>query len=367
MARRFSNRSYAAAARLGVCHYILVVNSPRKILLIRPSALGDVARTVPVLVSLKRRYPEALIDWLVQDSFADAISAHPDLHEVVPFARRRYGGPLGWVRSLGWLDSLRKTAYDLVVDCQGLLRSAIFTLATRAPERVGYANAREGGSFAYTRKFNVPRDMHTVERMLRLIEEAGVEPVRDMRLYVPHDAKNAWRVQAERAGLAERDYFIIAPTSRWPGKAWPADRFAALCERLLDRGDSAIVLVGAESERAQCQPILDLAPQHPQRIVDMVGRTSIGELMAGIASSSGVIANDSAALHIAVGFEKPLVALFGPTDPKLVGPYGRGDSVVQSPVNQEHTSHKDAAAGAELMNRIIVEEVYEYCERLLPL
>jgi lipopolysaccharide heptosyltransferase I len=343
------------------------VTGPQKILLIRPSALGDVARSTPVLVSLKRRYPEAEVDWLVQDSFVDAVSAHPDLHEAIPFARRRYGGALGWVRSLGWIDSLRKQHYDLVVDCQGLLRSALFTFATRAPERVGYANAREGGAFAYNRKFDVSQDIHTVERMLSLIEQAGVEPIRDARLYVPVEAAAGWQEERQRLGIAEERYVVLAPTSRWPGKAWPAERFAELAQHLLGHGMEQVVIVGAKSEREQCQPVLDLVRDRPEHLFDMVGTTDVGGLMAVIAQSAGVVANDSAALHLAVGFERPIVALFGPTEPRLVGPYGRQDCVIRPETDGRAVSHKDEVAGTELMCRITTESVIERCEALLPL
>ena len=122
-------------------------NSPRRILLIRPSALGDVCRTVPVLVSLKRAFPGAEVDWLVQDSFAAAVAHHPDLNGVVPFPRaalaRWFSRPAVFRRAVEFLVDLGRRRYDMVIDCQGLLRSGLFTLATRAPVRVGYANAEE--------------------------------------------------------------------------------------------------------------------------------------------------------------------------------------------------------------------------------
>ncbi len=325
------------------------------------------ARSTPVLVSLKRRYPEADVDWLVQDSFVDAVSAHPDLHAAIPFARRRYGGALGWVRSLGWIDSLRKQRYDLVVDCQGLLRSALFTFATRAPERVGYANAREGGAFAYNRKFEVPRDIHTVERMLSLIEQAGIEPIRDARLYAPPKAAARWQEEMGRSGLSGQRYVVLAPTSRWPGKAWPAERFVELAKHLLGQGIDRLIIVGAKSERGQCQPLLDLVHDRPEHLLDMVGRTDVGGLMAIIAGSAGVVANDSAALHLAVGFERPIVALFGPTEPRLVGPYRRQDCVIRPETDGGAVSHKDEVAGTELMRQITTASVIERCEALLPL
>src|SRR6266550_79225 len=98
-------------------------NDPERILIVRPSALGDVCRTVPVLASLKQGFPNAAIDWLVQDSFADAVRAHPDLNAVIEFPRTRFAA--WWRPSVAadvarWLHGLGRAKYDLVLDCQGL-------------------------------------------------------------------------------------------------------------------------------------------------------------------------------------------------------------------------------------------------------
>ncbi|MCK4871253.1 MAG: glycosyltransferase family 9 protein [Phycisphaerales bacterium] len=334
-------------------------------MLIRPSALGDVVRTVPVLVSLRQRYGDARIDWIVQDAFVEGVAAHPDLSEAVPFARRKYGGAFGWISALGWMARLRKRRYDVVYDCQGLLRSAIFTWATRAPRRIGFANAREGGARLYTERIDVDPDLHTVDRMLELIEQAGVEPVRDMRLYVPVKAQQSWDQKRERLGIADEHYAVVAPTSRWPGKNWPADRFAETIDWMLQHGLPHVLIVGAKSERTQCQSILDQAEQSSGRIVDLMGKTSVGELMALIAGSSCVLANDSAALHIAVGFDRPIVALFGATDPRRVGPYGRLDDVVRASTGCCSISHKDEYAARRLMEEIHVKTVIERIERII--
>lgn len=332
---------------------------PSRILLIRPSALGDVCRTVPVLVSLKRRFPESTIDWLVQDVFAPAVRSHPDLGGVVPFPRRAFAG---WWRHpdvsadlLRWLRSLKRREYDLVVDCQGLARSGVFAWATRAPRRIGYSNAAEAGWLGLTERYEIPREMHTVDRMLGLIERAGIPPVHDLRLYAS---------SADRAELGNRlDDFeriaLIGPTSRWPGKRWPADRFDRVVHALLaDNLVDAAALVGAASERDQCAPLIERAARD-ERVVDLLGATSVGGLLAAVERSSLVIANDSAALHMAVGFEKPIVALFGPTRVDRVGPYGRADSVIQRIGPDDALDHKNESAGAALMRRIQVDDVLD--------
>ncbi len=330
---------------------------PRRVLIIRPSALGDVCRSVPVLVSLRRAWPQASIDWLVQDSYAPAIEHHPALTRAVHFPRKRFGTLLrraGFGGVLSWLGSLRRAEYDLVLDCQGLLRSGIFAWFTRAPRRVGFSDARELGWLGVNERVTAPKSMHTVDRMLELVRAVEVETVHDLRLYSSPQARA--RVRADQA-LAGKRFVLIAPTSRWPGKRWPADRFAAGARALLaaDQVD-AVVLVGAPAERDQVGPLLDLARAEP-RVIDRIGSTSIADLMALVEASSLVIANDSAPLHMAVGFDRPCVALFGPTRTHLVGPYGREGDVIQHVKRDEHLDHKDETAGRALMERISVDEV----------
>lgn len=329
---------------------------PQSILIIRPSALGDVCRSVPVLASVRAAHPHARIDWLVQDTFVDAVAGHPALTGVVPFERSRLGRDLTAVETGSTLDllrTLRDVRYDLVIDAQGLVRSGLLTLATLAPRRVGYANAQELGWIGYTERHNVPRALHAVDRMLALIEHAGITPVADMRLY----SRPEWRAWAE-ATLGAGRTAVLAPTSRWPGKRWPAARFAELVTRVLDLGIDRVAIVGAKSEREQCGPLLDLASRD-ERVIDLIGRTRVGELMAAIERASVVVANDSAAIHMAVGFERPMVALYGPTSIARVGPYCRDRDVIQHVTPDEALDHKNDRAGLAMMERISVDEVTE--------
>jgi len=166
--------------------------------------------------------------------------------------------------------------------------------------------------------------------------------------------------------LAGRSYAVIAPTSRWPGKRWPADRFAQVIQWMLDGGGGGpaidrVAIVGTNSERADIQPILDFAKSNP-RILDRVGATSIGQLMALIESSAFILANDSAAIHMAVGFNRPGIALYGPTLTHEDGPYtghhpGQPITVLQHLKPGEVVSPKDHARAEALMQRITAEEI----------
>lgn len=325
----------------------------RRILIIRPSALGDVARTVPCLVSLRAAYPGAHIDWLVEQGSGEVIRYHPALSGVVSFpkkaikaaAKRLNFGPF-----LAFRKQLRAANYDAVFDLQGLARSAAMAFATRAPRRYGLATARELGWLAYTHKAAADIQMHTVERMLEVVRAAGVEAIHDMRLYTPPPAMGWLSTQP----VARSRYAVLAPTSRWAGKQWPAARFAAVARHLLAHGVE-VAIVGGKNERDQCEPLLELA-RAEKGVHDYVGGTDIGQLMALIEGSALTIANDSAALHMAVGFDRPLVALFGPTRVSRVGPYRREGDVVQHVTPADPMDHKDSGS-VMLMERISIVEV----------
>ncbi|MCC6678068.1 MAG: glycosyltransferase family 9 protein [Phycisphaerales bacterium] len=342
-----------------------MAHTPR-ILIIRPSALGDVCRTVPVLVSLRRSHPDARIDWLIQDSFEGAIAHHPALTHTVPFPRRLLGQAirrLDIAPVMHFLDALAQVHYDLVVDVQGLARSGFFAYWTGAPRRIGLANARELGWLGLNERHHIPRNLHTVDRMLEVLRLAGVPPVPDMRLY----ASDAARRQLHSLGhtptqIKPGPYVVIAPTSRWPAKRWPADRFANVASHLAARG-LTVILVGSRSERDQCAPLLALAARTPL-VIDLIGQTTVAQLMALIESSSLVIANDSAALHMAVGFDRPLIGLYGPTDISLVGPYRRDADVIQHITPADKLNHKDDAR-VDLMRRITTDEVIAAAEQRL--
>lgn len=319
-------------------------------------------RTVPVAAALRVRYPHARIEWMVQQGFEDAIRHHPAVDAIVPFNRRSLGkqilrGELSETRA--FLGTLKAAGYDMVLDAQGLARSGVFMWATRARVRIGYRQAQEGAWLAANRRVDAPRALHTVDRMLRLAEAAGADIARpDMRLYADPDALSQVIVEHP-----ER-YAVLAPTSRWASKRWPDARFAEVAQSLIEnRRVERVIIVGAPGERDQCPACLALAAKHP-RVTDRVGSTSVSVLMALISRASLIVANDSAAVHMATGFDRPTVALYGPTDVARVGPYRREADVIQHREPGDSIDHKDDR-NASMMNRIGVNEVLEAAEERL--
>jgi lipopolysaccharide heptosyltransferase I len=345
--------------------------APRRILIVRPSALGDVCRSVPVLASLRGCYPDARIDWVVRDSYVPVIAAHPMLNEAIAFPRARFAGswrsPRAARELLRWLAELRRRRYDLVVDCQGLGRSGLITFATGAPRRVGFRGARELAWLAYNRRHAPSGDQHTVDQMLELLRGEGIEPVRDMRLYAAEADREWWRRRRAEFDAEHGAYAVLAPTARWSSKRWPIDRWRRLAEALPARGLQRLVVVGAPGEVDQVRELLDAGAVGGATLVDLVGQATLGQTAAAIGEAALVVAHDSAPLHLAVGFDRACVALFGPTDPAIVGPYRRPESVVckHRPEPGKRVNYRSRRLGDALMRLIAVPDVLERVDAVL--
>jgi lipopolysaccharide heptosyltransferase I len=301
-----------------------------RILLIKLSAVGDVIHALPVLAGLRARFPTAQIDWLVRPDCADLVRCHPALSNVVPFPRHLSGAP--WVKVaalLGSLGSVRRPRYDLAIDLQGQLRSAVYALASRAPVRIGFANAREGAWLAYTHRVAVPSpDHHAVERYLWVGDLLGF-PRRDpdFTISVPPDAAAATEALAHRHGLAGQRLAILVPGTVWETKHWSVDGFAAVGRHLAGRG-LRVIVAGSARDRGRAAAVAAACPG----AIDLCGDTSLGELAALIRQATICVTNDSGPMHLAVALGTPVASAFGPTNPVRTGPYRRPRSVVRADV-----------------------------------
>ncbi len=346
---------------------------PSRILLIRPSALGDVCRTVPVLVSLHQAFPEAKIDWVVQEDFLPAIEGHPALHKAIAFPRKTFGN---WWRNpriardlLRWFISIRRSRYDLVLDCQGLCRSGLISLFSGAGHRLCLRSAREFAWLGSNDRVPAPNQPHAVDQMMALIVHLGLEPVYDLKLFALREHQTWWSECRRHSGYGDQPYVVVAPTSRWLSKRWPIERFKVMIDQLPSRGYRHIVIIGAPGEESQSTLLSEGRDLSRDLIHNLIGKTSIGQSMAILEKADLVVANDSAPLHMAVGFDRPCVGLFGPTDPALVGPYGRPEIVVRpdQPEPNAAKNYRDSRLGDSLMRLIEVEDVLTKIDKELSI
>ncbi len=307
-------------------------NPPRRVLLIKPSALGDVMTALPVLHALRRAFPEAHIAWVIKDALAEAIAHEPDLDEVIEFRRKAIGRAWRSLAGVGELRALkrrlRESRFDWAIDLQGLFRSGWLARATRAPLRIGFADAREGAGVFYTKTVDAPMaSTHTVDRNLALCRALGVEVGEvDMRLTVSEAGRAfAAAFQAQRSLQPGRYLVVNAPTT-WATKRLPVRTWRKVVAELA--GETPIVLTGTPADVDLCERIGDDAPGE---VHVAAGLTGIAEYIALIASSAGVVGCDSAAKFIAEAAGVGSVTLIGPTQADRTGPWRRGE-VVLAPV-----------------------------------
>lgn len=292
---------------------------------------------LPVLAGLRARYPEAHLAWLVGTPFAPLLEGHPLLDEVIPFDRKRYGkmwrSAAALRAFLRFAGDLRRRRFDLVVDLQGLFRSAFLSWVSGAAERVGFAGAREAAWIFYSRRVHCPdQARHAVERNLCVAEALGLSGV---ELEFPlglrsaeHDAARS-RL-AEAAGRSVAAYTAIIPGARWATKRWSVAGWAALIDRLHEAALPPCVLLGSPSDRALAD---DVKQRCHAQVVDLTGRTTLRELAALLDLADLVICHDSGPMHIAAALDTPVVAIFGPTDPACTGPYSARARVVRPVVD----------------------------------
>jgi lipopolysaccharide heptosyltransferase I len=314
------------------------VLEPQRILIIKPSSLGDVVHALPVLRLLRKKYPTAKISWLVAPYCSGLLEGHPDLDEVILFDRRRFG--TAWKNPSAGLDlirfkrDLRRRQFDWVIDLQGLFRSGWLSFFTRAPVRIGFANAREFAPLFYTHKIPINNiEQHAVDRYLRIAHAAGCDTD-------PVEFKFAV-TDADRAAVNEMlgdclPIAVLLPGANWETKRWDPEKFEALVAPLRDRFGLRCITAGGPDT-------IDLANKIPSA-KNLSGKTNLPQLVALLERASLVIANDSGPMHIAAALNKPLVTIFGPTNPLRTGPYNRPDSVVRldipcSPCYSRKCSH----------------------------
>jgi lipopolysaccharide heptosyltransferase I len=336
----------------------LITRDFQRILLIKLSAVGDVLHTIPVLNKLRKRYPAARIDWLAAPEIAELLRHHRGISNVVEFARGEWSEPWRlrpFANTARLAADLRAARYDLVIDMHGQFRTAVFTLATGAPVRIGFdrprvqvwaaserelpqaarrhawQGARELSWLAYTHHIRLPTlEVHAVDRYLSIGPMLGLDAgAADFSFPIPPAAHTRVASLLSQHGVVDRARgpIVIAPGTVWETKAWRQEGFAEVARYFMSQG-FAVVLAGSPRERTLCAQIAGEAPG----VINLAGETSLTELVALVDRASLCLTNDSGPMHLAVARGRPVVSIFGPTDPIWIGPYGRLDAVLQSKI-----------------------------------
>ena len=303
--------------------------APERVLIIKPSSLGDVVHALPVLTSLRGRWPDARISWVVNRGLRGLLDGHPHLDEVIPFDRGALRfGPRGLWSALGFARELRERRFDVVIDLQGLLRSGLMTAATGAKVRVGLAAAREGSARFYTHRIGSKAIVgHAVDRLMDVAKAFGGDA---SPRFIPTvtDADRAWALGV-LAGVP-RPVVVLNIGARWVTKRWAPESFATAAQRLVEERGVGLVAVGAPEDR----PLVDRlkAALGAVPILDLCARTTLPQLAAVAEAADLFLSNDTGPLHLAAATGAPVLGLFTCTKPERTGPYGASASTVTTAV-----------------------------------
>ena len=297
-----------------------------RILLLKPSSLGDVIQALPVLRLLKKHRPDSDIFWWIDAALAPLIEGDPDLAGIIRFERKRWAQPRHWVELARSIHQTRTMKFDWVIDLQCLARSGAFGWLANGGRLIGLDEVREGARGFYDQA--VPRasfHTHAVDWYLAVLPPLGV-PVHQDYVWLPERPAVAAAV-AGRWPSQGRRWIALQPGARWNNKQWPAEHFAELARRLAEESpDTRLAILGSGADAHLGRLIAAAAPDH---CLNLCGRTSLPEMIEWVRRSDLLVTNDTGPMHVAAALGKPMVALFGPTEPRRTGPYGHLPDVLR--------------------------------------
>jgi len=322
------------------------------------STVGNAVHVLPVLASLKRHRPESRVTWILQRASAELVRGHPAVDEVVLFDRRR--------GARGLLELRRELAgrpFDVVLNLQAYLKAGLVAAAARAPVRLGYDRARARDlTWLFSTHRIPPRPRgHVQDEYLEFVEALGVPVVREWGLEPTGEERSRY---AHLLPASERPTVAVVVGTSKPEKEWPADRYAALVDRVQGELGARAVLVGGRSEREEAaaaeirrlaaRPPLDLREWDLRRLVYLLHRADV------------LVSPDTGPLHVGVALGTPTVSLMGYTNPRRYGPYRRFHDLLVDAFGdpgEDYTASAGSRPGR--MERITVGEVAERVELAL--
>ncbi len=298
----------------------IILNHPEKILIIKPSAWGDIVHTLPFLAAVNKRYPDAEIHWVVAKGLHKFLEGHPLIHKLWIMDKegwKKIGQPL---RVLSEINAFRKglknEQFDISIDLSGLLRSGLITWAAGARYKLGFSDSDEGSPFFYTHSVEGGDQIHAIDRYLKLARSMGCD-ISQIEYPLPPLPD----IQELLASLPPQ-FCIMAPSAGKEANRWPAKRFGRLAAKL---PIPSVVIASA----ADSHIVKETVAASNGKAINFAGRTGLKDLVALIAKSRFFICNDTGPMHIAAALDIPVFALFGPANPTRTGPYGDNHTIIQ--------------------------------------
>jgi heptosyltransferase-1 len=277
------------------------MKTPRRILLVKPSSMGDVLHALPVVSAIHAHWPQTEIRWLVQPVWRSLVEGHPGVAETILFPREKFRGLSGWLLSLGWLRTLRDWKPDLAIDLQGLLRSALFSRISGADQVIGLSDAREGARLLIGKKASVNRNDHAVHRNLAVLDLLGIQRPNRPEFLLPEG-------KLPEGFSSDTPFVVLHPYARGEGKSLTSDHVKAF---IRGAAPVRVIVVG------RGEPLKNL----PANAEDWTNRTDLTGLIAILRAASFIVSTDSGPMHLAAALQPTrTLAIHLWSDPLKVGP-----------------------------------------------
>lgn len=308
----------------------------RSLLLIKPGSMGDVIHSLPVAAAIHREHPDTKLTWVVDPRWAPLLEGNPAISRLLLFPREKFRGPVGWLRAIRWYAGLSVLRPDVVVDLQGLMRSALMARFSGGREIIGLSDAREGASSFYHKSVPTQPGEHAVRRYLRCLSVLGISGPQTCEFPLPPGSDSG----------IEPGFIVLHPYARGAGKSMDAALVGAFVKAFQAASKRPVVIVGVGESSGPPLP----------GVVDLTGKTSLAELIGILRAARFVVSVDSGPMHLAAAIGVPLLGIHTWTDPRLVGPYGGESWIWQGgeirrqedgkPPLAEKSFNQEAAGGA---------------------
>lgn len=334
------------------------------ILVVKMSAIGDVIHALPVSYALKESFPQAKVTWVVEKAAQDLLINNPYIDQVLLFEKNKFRSVGGLMRNLPSFSAILKQGkFDVVLDLQGLAKSAAIAYLSGAKIRLGFCNMREFSHLVSRPVCGPNQNGHVVERYLDVVRELGCK-VRDVKfpVHITEQEETTALQIVRQAGMdINSPYVILAVGANWPNKRWPASYYAQLVDLLYERNVIPVV-VGGPGDRTIAEEIISAANIPP---VDLIGKTTLKQLAYIIKNAKALVGGDTGPMHLSAGLGTPVIALMGPTDINRNGPYGPGHIALQVSTSCSGCWKRQCPQQKDCLGAIAVSEVYESITTLL--
>jgi lipopolysaccharide heptosyltransferase II len=334
----------------------------KRILVVNVNWIGDVIFSTPFIKAVRDAYPDSHIACLLHPRCVEILKGSPRIDEIIIYDEEgKHKSVFGKLKLVFYL---RKMKFDIAFMLHRSFTKAFLAFLAGVKERIGYPTKNRG--VLLTRVIDLPdEEIHKVEYFLNIARGSGIE-VREIsyEFFIQDSDRQNINSFLKRHGIVDKDRLVVlCPGGNWDPKRWPKKNFALLADMLAEKLGVKIVLSGAKKDAGLVEEIRSMTKCAP---VISCGQTTLKDLGALLERASLVIANDSGPMHLAVAMKSNVIALFGPTSPKLTGPYGKGKyKVIWKTEGCEVPCYDVTCTDNRCMSLITVEDVFEEAERSL--